>query len=73
MTSGLETSRLHTTHAFETNTLWDETSQPVPAPIPRPSIASGIETSRLQTSRALPTPVINSALPLTFPNPSSKP
>ena len=43
--SRIETSRLHTSHAFETNTLWDETSQPLPAP----SITSGVETSRLHT------------------------
>jgi len=45
----------------------------VPAPIPRPSIASGIETSRLHTSHELATPVISPGLPLSFPNPSSKP
>ena len=86
MTSGLETSRLHTptpskptpslgrdvpapihtlndfgggdvpspaSHALETNTLWDETSQPLPAA----SITSGLETSRLHTpTPSKPTP-----------------
>ena len=42
MASGLETSRLHTSHAFETNTPWDETSQP-PS---RPAMTSGVETSQ---------------------------
>jgi len=53
----------------EPKTFWDETSQP-PS---RPSIISGLETSRLHTSPALATPVISSALPVSFPNPSSKP
>jgi len=52
-------------HAFETNTPWDETSQPLSfwdetsQPPSRPSITSEL--------------VINSALPLPVPNPSSKP
>jgi len=60
ITSGVETSRLHTSHAFETNTPWDETSQPLPAA----SITSGLETSRLQNSHAVATSVISSGLPL---------
>jgi len=68
MTSGVETSRLHTSHALETNTPWDETSQP---PSTR-SMTSGVETSRLHTSHAPTTPVISPALPLPLPQPVFK-
>jgi len=68
MTSGVETSRLHTSHALETNTPWDETSQPPCTP----SMTSGVETSRLHTSHAPTTPVISPALPLPIPQPVFK-
>jgi len=51
ITSGLETSRLHTFRALATQDPWDETSQPPSTP----AITSGGATSRLQPPPALET------------------
>jgi len=69
ITSGEATSRLHTSHALETNTPWDETSHPPCTP----SMTSGLETSRLHTSHALETntPWDETSQPLSSPSTTS--